>query len=236
MENEDKILDKITDPYYTDYTMITEYIIPVGKTIIGSNVFSHCCDLEKLYIPWYVEKIPESNFRDKGKGPFWHYYQTNLIICGEKSTAAEWCAKEAGVRFFETAMWIQDNRLEAYFGRSESAIIPEGKGIDTIRHNAFQYAPQVVSVEIPNTVKHIGSEAFRGCELKEVCIPFGVIGLGSRVFKNCKNLQCVVFENGDTKLDNDCFLGCSDTLVIKAPSGGYVEKYAQKYQVKFESI
>ena len=40
MENEDKILDKITDSYYTDYTMITEYIIPVGKTIIGNSAFA----------------------------------------------------------------------------------------------------------------------------------------------------------------------------------------------------
>ena len=62
MENEDKILDKITDSYYTDYTMITEYIIPVGKTIIGNSVFSHCIDLERLYIPWYVKNIPVSNF------------------------------------------------------------------------------------------------------------------------------------------------------------------------------
>lgn len=235
MENEDKILDKITDSYYTDYTMITEYIIPVGKTIIGNSVFSHCIDLERLYIPWYVKKIPVSNFFEKKPNKhFGHHYQVTLQICGEKGTAAEQCAKDAGVRFFETDKWVQGNMLKAYFGRQENVKIPEG--IEIIRYKAFQYAPQVVSVEIPNTVKYIESEAFMGCELKEVRIPFGVIGFGSRVFKNCKNLQCVVFENGDTKLGDDCFLGCSDTLVVKAPSGGYVEKYAQKYQVKFESI
>lgn len=213
-----------------------EFIIPYKCEGIGDDVFSHCRDLEKLYIPWYVkEEIPDNNFVDRKRGPFWHHHQMNLIICGEIGTEAERCAKRARIRFCATTMWIKDNKLKAYFGWSNE-VKKFPKGIDTILHNAFQYAPQVVSVEIPNTVKYIESEAFMECELKEVRIPFGVIGFGSRVFKNCKNLQCVVFENGDTKLDDDCFLGCSDTLVVKAPSGGYVEKYAQKYQVKFESI
>jgi hypothetical protein len=46
----------------------------------------------------------------------------------------------------------------------------------------------------------------------------------------------VFFENGETKLDNCCFYGCNELLIIKAPSGGYVEEYAKKYNLKFEGI
>lgn len=234
MKKEDNILNEISDPYTTDCTFITEYIIPPGKTVVGSNVFSRCQDLERLYIPGYVQEIQEDNFVDKKRGPFVHHHQTNLIIYGERGTTAENLAKKAHIRFHETTMWIQDSKLKAYFGQSESVVIPEG--IETIRYKAFQYAPHVVSIEIPKTVKYIDSEAFMGCELKEMHIPSGVKALGSRVFKDCKNLQYVVFENGNTGLDNDCFLGCSDILVVKAPSGGYIEEYTQKYRVKFECI
>ena len=234
MGNEDNILNEITDSY-CDYSMITEYIIPVDKTIVGDCVFSRCTDLERLYVPWYVKEIPASNFFErKSDRHFIRHYQFALQICGEKDTAAEWCAKEAGVRFFETDKWIQGNTLKAYFGRRKAVEISEG--IETIWGRAFQYAPHIESVKIANSVKYINSESFMGCNLEKVNIPKGVRSLGSRVFKDCKNLQCIVFENGDTGLDNDCFVNCANTLIIKAPSGGYVEKYAQNYKVQFESI
>lgn len=218
-----------------EYT--TEYIIPYGQTVVGKGEFTDCHDLEKLYVPAYVTQIDESNFVERKPGKaLWKVerYQPYLVIYGEEGTEAEECARRAGVRFIKADRLVKGNCLCAYFGSKEKVEISEG--VDTIGYETFKYAPQVVSVEIPNTVKYIESEAFMGCELKEVRIPFGVQGIGSGVFKNCKNLQCVVFENGDTKLDNDCFSGCSDTLVVKAPAGGYVEKYAQQYQVKFESF
>ena len=32
----------------------TEYIIPYGQTEVSEDEFSHCHDLEKLYVPAYV--------------------------------------------------------------------------------------------------------------------------------------------------------------------------------------
>ncbi len=213
----------------------TEYIIPYGQTEVSEDEFSHCRDLEKLYVPSYVAKIDEKNFIERNpKKIFVHHYQLCLAICGEKGTYAESCARSVGVRFIEADRWIKGNLLRAYFGRSEEVKIAEV--INTIVNGAFRYAPHVKSIEMPDSLKYIESEAFMGCDLEEVKIPVGVKALGSRVFKDCANLKCVVFENGQTKLDNDCFLGCSDELVINAPCGGYVEEYANKYGIKFKSI
>ena len=214
----------------------TEYIIPYGQTEVSEDEFSHCHDLEKLYVPAYVTNIPESNFVERLNRICLriHHYQLGLAIYGEKGTYAESCARNAGVRFIEADRWIEGNQLRAYFGRSEEVKIAEV--INTIVNGAFRYAPHVKSIEMSDSLKYIESEAFMGCDLEEVKIPVGVKALGSRVFKDCANLKCVVFENGQTKLDNDCFLGCSDELVINAPCGGYVEEYANKYGIKFKSI
>lgn len=80
------------------------------------------------------------------------------------------------------------------------------------------------------------SEAFLNCNIKKIIVKDNVKTLGSYVFKNCKNLTEVIFENGETGLDNCCFEGCSDSLVIKAPAGGFVENYAKEYNIKFEAI
>lgn len=213
----------------------TEYIIPYGQTEVNEDEFSHCRDLEKLYVPSYVAKIDEKNFIERNpKKIFVHHYQLCLAICGEKGTYAESCARSVGVRFIEADRWIKGNLLRAYFGMSKNIVIKDG--IDTIGYKSFQYAPHVENIKMPNSLKYIESEAFMGCDLEEVKIPVGVKALGSRVFKDCANLKCVVFENGQTKLVNDCFLGCSDELVINAPCGGYVEEYANKYGIKFKSI
>ena len=212
----------------------TEYIIPFGQTKIGGNEFSHCTDLERLYIPYYVEELPDSNFFDRS-GVFKRSLQSpGFTICGEKGTPAEAYANKAGILFEETTMWIQNNTLKAYFGRSDKVVIPDE--IERIRYRAFAYAPHVVDVVIPNTVRGIDSEAFTGCAIKEIIIPKSVTRMGSRVFMNCMELQSATFENANTVLDNDCFTGVHNDLVIKAPSGGTVEEYARKHNIEFETI
>ena len=212
----------------------TEYIIPFGQTKIGENEFSHCSDLERLYIPYYVEEIPDSNFFDRSEVFKRSLQKPGFKICGEKGTPAEVYANIAGIIFEETTMWIQNNMLKAYFGQSDKVVIPDE--IERIRYRAFQYAPHVVDVVLPNTVSGIDSEAFTGCAIKEIIIPKSVTGMGSRVFMNCMELQSATFENANTVLDNDCFTGVHNDLVIKAPSGGTVEEYARKHNIEFETI
>ena len=212
----------------------TKYIIPFGQTKIGENEFSHCSDLERLYIPYYVEEIPDSNFFDRSEVFKRSLQKPGFKICGEKGTPAEVYANTAGIIFEETTMWIQNNTLKAYFGQSDKVVIPDE--IERIRYRAFEYAPHVVDVVLPNTVSGIDSEAFACSSIKEIVLPKSVTGMGSRVFMNCMELQSATFENANTVLDNDCFTGVHNDLVIKAPSGGTVEEYARKHNIEFETI
>ena len=213
----------------------TEYIIPFGQTKIGEFEFSHCTDLECLYIPYYVEEIPDSNFFDRSEVFKRSLQKPGFKICGEKGTPAEAYANKAGILFEETTMWIQNNTLKAYFGKSDRVVIPNE--IKSIGYRAFQYAPHVVDVLISNTVSGIDSEAFAECAIKDIIIPESITGIGSREFMNCKALMSVTFKNANTVLDNDCFKGCHTDFVIKAPAGGgTVQEYATKYQIQFKTI
>jgi hypothetical protein len=213
----------------------TEYIIPFGQTKIGENEFSHCSDLERLYIPYYVEEIPDSNFFDRSEAFKRPLQKAGFKICGEKGTPAEAYANATDIPFEEMTMWIQNNTLlKAYFGQSDKVVIPDE--IERIRYRAFEYAPHVVDVVLPKTVSGIDSEVFTGCAIKEIIIPKSVTGMGSRVFMDCKELMSVTFENANTVLDNDCFKGCHKDLTIKAPDRGTVQEYAAKNQIRFEAI
>lgn len=83
---------------------------------------------------------------------------------------------------------------------------------------------------------NLGNNAFMDCQVEKVVLTSNVKTGGHFVFKNCKKLREVIFENGETGLDNLCFEGCPDDLIIKAPAGGYIEEYAKQYNLKFEAI
>ena len=208
----------------------------VSKQIkkIGPNAFSNCNQLERLYIPWYVEEVPETNFVDRSmvfrkmlQGP-------TFTIFGEKGTEAERVANQACVNFQECTEIIRGDKYCYYLGKADSVVIP--KGIKKIWYNAFCNTPHVKNVVLPDGVEYLYGHSFSATAIEKIVIPASVKAFDGSVFKNCKKLTEVVFENGNTKLDNDCFVGCSNGLVIKAPAGGFVEEYAKQYNLRFEVI
>ena len=201
---------------------------------IGPDAFSYCHQLERLYIPWYVEEVSETNFVDR-TGVFKEMLQSpNFTIFGEKGTVAERVAMKAGVNFKECTEIIKGDRYCYYFGKTDSVIIPVG--IKCIGAICFTNARHVKNVVIPNGVEYIYSNAFRKTLIENIVLPESVKALDGNVFNGCKNLKEVIFENGETKIDNDCFTLCHENLVIKAPAGGFVEEYAKQYNLKFEAL
>ena len=101
-----------------------------------------------------------------------------------------------------------------------------------------RYSPEKTdeAYVIPDFVETVCDEAFESSSIKEIVLPKNVTSIGSLVFMNCKKLMSATFENANTVLDNECFKGCHNDLIIKAPSGGTVEEYARKYNIKFEAI
>ena len=83
---------------------------------------------------------------------------------------------------------------------------------------------------------YVSNNAFEDSKLEKIIVSNSVNSMGSKVFLNCNKLKEIVFQNGETELDNCCFEGCADSLVIKAPAGGHVEEYAKQYNIRFETL
>ncbi len=227
---------EIIDDCLVNCNITNEVSHIVSKRIrkIGATAFSYCHQLERLYLPWYVEEVPETNFVDRSEVFRKMLQKPGFTIFGEKGTEAERVAMQAGVKFEECKEIIRGDKYCYYLGKAESVVIPNG--IKVIGYNAFQNTPHVKEVVLPNGVESLCGNSFSCTSIERIIIPASVKAFDGSVFKNCKNLTEVIFENGETDLDNCCFEGCSDSLVIKAPAGGYVEEYAKKYNIKFEGI
>lgn len=90
--------------------------------------------------------------------------------------------------------------------------------IEVICSNAFRNS-NVADLEIPASVKEIGSYAFSDCKnLTKITIPATVTrGVGNGFTISCTNLESVEFlaETVERKVPNDAFRGCNNLKTIK---------------------
>ena len=91
-------------------------------------------------------------------------------------------------------------------------IVFTGGGITKIGANAFKDLTGLKEIEIPNTVKSIGENAFEGCSSLTSAKILGVLNAestGTGIFKDCRNLTTVTFAEGTTTIPDNTFLNCS---------------------------
>ena len=90
-------------------------------------------------------------------------------------------------------------------------------GITGIGAEAFFECGSIETIEIPNTVKSIGMQAFVWCKsLKEVTIPEGVTSLGESTFWGCESLETLNLPSTLKSIGREMFYRCDSlkTLVI----------------------
>ena len=70
--------------------------------------------------------------------------------------------------------------------------------VTNIGSNAFRDCTSLTSIEIPNSVTSIGSNTFRGCTgLRSIDIPNSVENIGESAFADCSNLNDIYVTCGD---------------------------------------
>ena len=82
---------------------------------------------------------------------------------------------------------------------------------------AFAYF-KIASIEIPNSVTSIGSQAFVGCSsLTTMKIPNNVTSIESGAFSGCSGLTSINIPDGVTNLKSGVFNACSSLISIEIP-------------------
>ena len=89
--------------------------------------------------------------------------------------------------------------------------------VTSIGGHAFLNVRGLTELTIPDSVTHIESNAFHGCDLKRVIVGRGVVQLGSEAFIECVRLEQVVLPESLTDIGRRCFEDCRSLRSIHIP-------------------
>lgn len=107
-------------------------------------------------------------------------------------------------------------------GAGEHVSIPsyyEGLPVATIGDAVFRDKTNLLSVDIPDTVKHIGSYAFSGCtSLTSLTMPHSVLTTGTGAFEGCNALASIRLSEHLEILGARTFAGCTALTEVSLPS------------------
>ena len=123
----------------------------------------------------------------------------------------------------EGSIFVKDGTLgifqNAFKGCKKISAINMPKTIKRIGSNAFHGCSSLLQVELPDTVEYIGQRAFKNCyALRKIVVPSRVEELAPYTFEKCIMLQKVTLNEGLKKISNFCFRDCWHLEKIIIPS------------------
>lgn len=240
---------------YDGRVRITNYIgtdseINIPSTIGGKSVymidsvaFKGCENLITVIIPASVEAIGEEAFCDCKNINYVSIPDSVKSIYGIDN-AFEGCnniraAYKGKIYDYEHLDWLYDavnigesgiliagNVLLAVSREFSEVAIPDN--VKAIGYNAFKGCKNLTNVTIPSSVTEIGGCAFLGClKLTSIDIPDSVTEIGARAFWGCISLISINIPEGVTEIGKFTFGGCESLRSIILPDSiTYLDKYA----------
>lgn len=211
---------------------VAEGGLPEGLETIGAWAFENCDSLRNIIIPRSVNYVgfhafggckdititceSISNHLWDGRWSGKNIFKTHTIKWNQSIYQTT-----DGLNY---RLLTAHNIIEvtSYEGNNSSVTIPDSLIIDDPNNSAYNGSYPVTrigtrafkgnaitEVSIPNSVTHIGSEAFRECpNLTSITIPDSVTIIGNRAFLDCANLTSVIIDNGVTAIPDHAFQHC----------------------------
>ena len=199
----------------TDLVIPTTYNdLPV--VAIGANAFENQTNLKSIYIPAHVVRMGVNAFAgcpnvekivfaatamedmDYTVHPF---TDIGAESAGIALTVAKNVTQIPDYLFHSTSYGSTDLNIT-------SITFEEGSVCERIGGNTFKYARKLVSLDLPDSLRHIGTYAFFDCKgLKNVRVPSGLLTVGYLAFEQCYDLQGTVH-------DNAYYLGNEENLYV----------------------
>ncbi len=168
--------------------------IPAGIRRIGEFAYARA-SLTSVRIPDGVEEI--------GYAAFYHCDELADVVIPSS-------VKKIGVSAFDKTPWLSGWKANA--GEAGEFLIV-GDGI------LLAYRGRGSEVSIPESVKTIGPEAFRGLsKITSVHIPDSVQEIGEGAFEDCEKLERIEGGEGLIKICDRAFAGCPVSSVYIGPN------------------
>ncbi len=211
---------EIGDYAFMDCTNLKTIDLADSISVIGKNVFQNCENLETIVLPNSLTFIGESILKDC-TGLKSLIIPKNVKGISDKAFA-EGCTSLARIDV------VPENK---YFC-SVDGVLLDKDGKKLIR---FPYARTDNTYIIPDTVISIEPTAFKDSQIVGVVMHNNVSEISMNAFTNCENLKIIRIENPD------CDINRSDSTIpknvtIQGVEGSNVQKYANDFNLKFETI
>ncbi|MBR4225935.1 MAG: leucine-rich repeat domain-containing protein, partial [Candidatus Methanomethylophilaceae archaeon] len=211
-----------SSPWYDERNTISGVVVEDGVESIGAYAFYGCSSLSSVSIPEGVASIEQYAF----------YGCSSLLsvtipegVAYIGAFAFYGCSSLESVDIPEFVVSIDDGAFSGCtslnsFGGSYPGIV---NGVMLVSGGVLvscAAGPDVMSVSIPESVRSVGSSAFRGCSsLFSVEIPSSVTSIGSSAFSGCSSLSSVEIPSSVTSIGSSAFKGCTSLSSVEIPEG-----------------
>lgn len=253
---------EIRENAFTDCSRLKSVSLPEGLRSIGGFAFAACADLEKIILPEGLRSIGEFAFSKAvslseiaipdsvtsvGKGAFYHCTALASVTLGGG-------VEELGdSAFLDTPIYEGSVTNEIYVGDwfiglkdTTVPVLNLRAGTVGIANNAL-YANQLIgAVELPDSVRFIGSHAFAVSNIVSIVTGKGVERIADQAFLYCERLidvalgsydyvDKVITDSSLKYIGNYAFMNCTRLERIEIPDtvtdiGSYAFRNSGIYQ------
>ena len=175
--------------------------------------------VEKPMIEVFCTEVTEEDLMDAIKDEYGVKYSRD----GKKLLTASYPFREKEYVVREGTKVICDGALQStdifigsvVFADNDLVSCNIPASVKYIGKRAFSGCESLQSVTIPNSVTNIGDEAFGWCKsLQSITIPNSVTSIGDGAFSWCESLQSITIPNSVRNIGNNAFRGCNICFFI----------------------
>jgi len=105
--------------------------------------------------------------------------------------------------------------------------------LEEIEFAGLAHNPELMSINLPPTLKTIGESAFDHSGIVEAIIPPSVITIGDKAFNDCKNLSLVVIPESVRAIGKKAFNNCNNLFQVYKPRHIPVSKFHKPKNITF---
>lgn len=170
---------------------ITNVELPEGLKSIGSYCFYDCSKLSSVTLPSTL-----------------HYVGTGAF--GNTQWVKGQLAEDDGIIYYGSVAYSYTKNTEV----DESITIKDGtRGIGEY----FASGKKINAVEFPNTLEHIGNQAFQGTNIKKLIFNEGLEEINERAFSECSQLTEIQLPPTLKTIGQGAFYNCSSLTKLVIP-------------------